>query len=115
MSVTDSQGIATRVGSRVSRRDFIKVCSAAAGAVGAPRILKDAGFGGPVVTLPGCPANPYNLLGTVLQLSTFGTLPRLDERGRPVFAYARTEEDRRGRSEARREGVRQCGSHGVIC
>ncbi len=59
-------------------------------AVGAPQILKEAGFAGPVVTLPGCPANPYNLLGTVLQLATFGTLPRLDERGRPLFAYART-------------------------
>ena len=36
-----------------------------------PQILK----GKPVVTLPGCPANPYNLLGTVLQFATFGTLP----------------------------------------
>jgi hydrogenase small subunit len=43
-----------------------------------------------VVTLPGCPANPYNLLGTVLQFATFGTLPSLDEKGRPKFAYART-------------------------
>jgi hydrogenase small subunit len=55
------------------------------GATGVPQILK----GKPVVTLPGCPANPYNLLGTVLQLASFGTLPKLDERGRPVFAYGR--------------------------
>jgi hydrogenase small subunit len=55
------------------------------GATGVPQILK----GKPVVTLPGCPANPYNLLGTVLQLATFGTLPRLDEKGRPTFAYGR--------------------------
>jgi hydrogenase small subunit len=59
-------------------------------AVGAPEILKASGIAKPLVTLPGCPANPYNLLGTVLQLATFGTLPRLDERGRPEFAYART-------------------------
>jgi hydrogenase small subunit len=42
------------------------------------------------VTIPGCPANPYNLLGTVLQYATFGTLPELDEKGRPKFAYGRT-------------------------
>jgi hydrogenase small subunit len=56
-------------------------------AVGAPEILK--GSGKPVVTLPGCPANPYNLLGTVLQYATFGALPGLDPQGRPKFAYAR--------------------------
>jgi hydrogenase small subunit len=55
------------------------------GATGVPQILK----GKSVVTLPGCPANPYNLLGTVLQFATFGTLPKLDEKGRPLFAYAR--------------------------
>jgi len=55
------------------------------GATGAPQILK----GKTVVTLPGCPANPYNLLGTVLQFATFGTLPALDELGRPKFAYGR--------------------------
>jgi hydrogenase small subunit len=55
------------------------------GATGVPQILK----GKPVVTLPGCPANPYNLLGTVLQFATYGTLPALDELGRPKFAYAR--------------------------
>jgi hydrogenase small subunit len=47
------------------------------------------GSGKAIVTLPGCPANPYNLLGTVLQYATFGTLPKLDERGRPLFAYGR--------------------------
>ena len=30
------------------------------------------------------------LLGTVLQFATFGTLPDLDEKGRPRFAYGRT-------------------------
>jgi hydrogenase small subunit len=58
-------------------------------ATGAPQILKEKGIAKPVVTLPGCPANPYNLLGTVLQFATFGTLPKLDEKGRPAFAYGR--------------------------
>jgi hydrogenase small subunit len=56
------------------------------GAVGAPQILK----GKTVVTLPGCPANPYNFLGVALQYATFGTLPKLDALGRPEFAYGRT-------------------------
>ncbi len=56
------------------------------GATGAPMILKDK----TVVTIPGCPANPYNLLGTVLQYATFGTLPELDDKGRPKWAYGRT-------------------------
>ena len=56
------------------------------GATGAPEVLK----GKTVVTIPGCPANPYNLLGVVLQYATFGTLPALDEQGRPKFAYGRT-------------------------
>jgi hydrogenase small subunit len=56
------------------------------GAVGVPQIYKDK----PVLTLPGCPANPYNLLGTVLQYTTYGTLPALDQLGRPLFAYSRT-------------------------
>jgi hydrogenase small subunit len=43
-----------------------------------------------VVNIPGCPANPYNLLGTVLQYATYGTLPALDDKGRPMFAYGRT-------------------------
>jgi hydrogenase small subunit len=55
------------------------------GAVGVPAVLT----GKTVLTLPGCPANPYNLLGTVLQYATFGTLPKLDSKGRPEFAYAR--------------------------
>ena len=56
------------------------------GAVGAPKILPDK----TIVTIPGCPANPYNFLGTVLQYATFGTLPELDDKGRPMFAYGRT-------------------------
>ena len=56
------------------------------GATGAPTVLK----GKTVVTLPGCPANPYIFLGTALQYATLGTLPALDDKGRPMFAYGRT-------------------------
>jgi hydrogenase small subunit len=56
------------------------------GAVGVSEALK----GKTVVSLPGCPPNPYTFLGTVLQYATFGTLPALDRLGRPAFAYART-------------------------
>ncbi len=56
------------------------------GARGAPGVLQDY----TVVTVPGCPANPYNFLGTVLQFATFGTLPELDEQARPKYAYGRT-------------------------
>jgi hydrogenase small subunit len=41
------------------------------------------------VNLPGCPPNPYNFLSVVLQFLTFGTLPALDEKNRPKFAYGR--------------------------
>ena len=56
------------------------------GARGAPAVLE----GKTVVTVPGCPPNPYNFLGTVLQYATYGTLPELDANGRPKFAYGRT-------------------------
>jgi hydrogenase small subunit len=56
------------------------------GAQGAPQVLE----GKTVVTIPGCPANPLNFLGVVLQYATLGTLPALDDKGRPKFAYART-------------------------
>ena len=60
------------------------------GAQGAPEVLKMANRDVPVVTIPGCPANPYNFLGTVLQFVAMGTLPALDDKLRPKFAYGRT-------------------------
>jgi hydrogenase small subunit len=42
-----------------------------------------------VVTIPGCPPNPYNLLSTLLYFITFHKLPALDHLGRPKFAYSR--------------------------
>ena len=55
------------------------------GAVGVDSIIA----GKPVINLPGCPPNPYNLLGVVLEYVTMGKLPALDEVGRPKFAYER--------------------------
>jgi hydrogenase small subunit len=59
------------------------------GASGVPDVVQ----GKPLVTIPGCPANPYNLLGVVLQYATFGTLPELDAKLRPRFAYGRVIHD----------------------
>jgi hydrogenase small subunit len=46
-------------------------------------------LGKPVVTIPGCPPNPYNFLSTVVHFLTFGKLPEVDDKGRPKFAYGR--------------------------
>ena len=46
-------------------------------------------LGKPVVTIPGCPPNPYNFLATAVHFLTFGKLPDLDQLGRPRFAYGR--------------------------
>jgi hydrogenase small subunit len=55
------------------------------GSVGANSIITNK----PVVTLPGCPANPYIFLGVAFQFAALGSLPELDEKGRPKFAYGR--------------------------
>ena len=55
------------------------------GAVGVDSIIKDK----PIVNIPGCPPNPYILLGTVLQFAKTGTIPELDDKKRPKFAYDR--------------------------
>jgi hydrogenase small subunit len=54
------------------------------GAKGVAEVL-----GKPVVTIPGCPPNPYNFLTTVVHFLTFGKLPEVDHLGRPKFAYSR--------------------------
>ncbi len=54
------------------------------GASGVAEVL-----GKPVVTIPGCPPNPYNFLATVVHYLTFGKLPEVDDKGRPKFAYGR--------------------------
>ncbi len=42
-----------------------------------------------ILTIPGCPSNPYNFLACVVHFLTFGKLPALDAKGRPKFAYGR--------------------------
>ena len=54
------------------------------------------------VNIPGCPPNPVNFVGTVVNYLLFGKLPALDEQGRPLFAYGKTIHDqcpRRGHFE----------------
>ncbi len=84
--VADKAGAIIAIGSCASWGGVPSADPNPTGATGAPAVLK----GKTVVTIPGCPANPYNFLGTVLQYATFGTLPALDEKGRPKFAYGRT-------------------------
>ncbi len=55
------------------------------GARGVDSILTEK----PVVNIPGCPTNPYNLLAVVLEYATMGRLPALDEFNRPKFAFDR--------------------------
>lgn len=55
------------------------------GAVGVDSVISAK----PIVNLPGCPPNPYNLLAVVLEYVTMGKLPVLDDVGRPRFAYER--------------------------
>jgi len=55
------------------------------GAMGVDSVVS----GKPIVNLPGCPPNPYNLLAVVLEYVTMGKLPQLDDLHRPVFAYDR--------------------------
>ena len=84
--VADKAGAIISIGSCASWGGIPSAAPNPTGATGAPQVLE----GKTVVTIPGCPANPYNFLGVVLQFVTMGTLPALDEKGRPLFAYART-------------------------
>ncbi len=45
------------------------------------------------VNIPGCPPNPVNLIGTVVNYLLLGKLPALDDLGRPMFAYGKTIHD----------------------
>jgi len=55
------------------------------GAVGVDTVIS----GKPIVNLPGCPPNPYNLLAIVLEYTIMNRLPELDDQRRPIFAYER--------------------------
>lgn len=57
----------------------------------------------PVMNLPGCPYNPVNLTAAVVHFLTFGELPAMDDKGRPLFAYGALIHDncpRRGHFDA---------------
>jgi [NiFe] hydrogenase small subunit len=54
--------------------------------------VKDA-IGIPTVNIPGCPPNPINFVGTIVNYLLFGKLPDLDDKGRPLFAYGKTIHD----------------------
>ncbi|MBW2614739.1 MAG: hydrogenase small subunit [Deltaproteobacteria bacterium] len=45
------------------------------------------------VNIPGCPANPINLVGTIVNYLLLGKLPACDELGRPLFAYGKSIHD----------------------
>jgi hydrogenase small subunit len=80
------------------------------GAQGVDSILTDK----PVINLPGCPTNPYNLLAVVLEYATMGRLPALDDYNRPKFAFDRVIHDhcpRRAHFDAGRF-VKQFGDSG---
>lgn len=47
----------------------------------------------PVVNISGCPPNPINLVGTIVNYLLFGKLPDLDGKSRPLFAYGQTIHD----------------------
>jgi len=110
---TKANGIYCKIGGHTAI-DLTKECAANAAAViaigscaswgGMPSTIPSvAGFdssptgssgvaevlGKPVVTIPGCPPNPYNFLATAVHFLTFGKLPDVDELGRPKFAYGR--------------------------
>jgi hydrogenase small subunit len=55
------------------------------GAVGLQEILP----GKTVINIPGCPPNPHNFLATVAHIITYGRVPGLDSKNRPLFAYGR--------------------------
>ncbi len=46
-------------------------------------------IGTPIINIPGCPPNPHNFLTTVAYYITYGKLPVLDAKNRPLFAYER--------------------------
>lgn len=45
------------------------------------------------VNIAGCPPNPINLVGTIVNFLLLGKLPELDDLGRPLFAYGKTIHD----------------------
>jgi len=69
------------------------------GAVGVRDVIKDK----PILTIAGCPPVPEAITATVVHFLTFGSLPKADSEGRPLFAYGARIHDqcpRRGHFDA---------------
>ncbi len=45
------------------------------------------------INIAGCPPNPINFVGTVVNYLLLGKLPAIDDLGRPLFAYSKTIHD----------------------
>lgn len=45
------------------------------------------------INIAGCPPNPINFVGTVVNYLLLGKLPAVDDLGRPLFAYGKTIHD----------------------
>ncbi|MFN3867496.1 MAG: hydrogenase small subunit [Hyphomicrobiaceae bacterium] len=60
------------------------------GAVAVTDIIKDK----PVVNIPGCPPIPEAMTGTIAYLLSFGKLPELDSKNRPLAFFGETIHDR---------------------
>ena len=69
----------------------------------------------PVINVPGCPPSEKNIVGTILYVILFGTLPTVDNFNRPKWAYGIRIHDlceRRGRFDAG-EFVEEFGDTGA--
>jgi hydrogenase small subunit len=60
------------------------------GAVSVSDIIKDK----PIINVPGCPPIPVVMTGVLAHFLTFGSIPELDELGRPKSFYGETIHDR---------------------
>ena len=90
------------VGNEVCRKAAAVICvgtcssyggiQAAAPNPGGYKGVGDA-LGIKTVNIPGCPPNPVNFVGTVVNYLLLGKLPALDDVGRPLFAYGKSIHD----------------------
>jgi hydrogenase small subunit len=65
--------------------------------------VRDVVKGVPILNLPGCPHNVVNSVATIVYYLTYGSLPDVDQIGRPLFAYGKRIHDnceRRGHFDA---------------
>lgn len=64
----------------------------ATGALPVPDFLKKAGITVPCISIPGCPAHPDWIVGTLTHVLSFG-IPPLDELGRPKVFFGKLVHD----------------------